>query len=103
MSIVGFQPTTPSLQTGEDSSCFRSRDHRDRRSEFNLQLNCECGSTFKIQNVLKLSSCFFFQTFNISSDVTVFIALKILDIIHCPDPYLKHNVSESGFCLRVQV
>jgi hypothetical protein len=31
------------------------------------------------------------------------ITIKILDIIHCPIFYLEHNVSEIGFCLRLQV
>jgi hypothetical protein len=29
--------------------------------------------------------------------------IMFLDIIHCPFSNLKHNVSETGFCLRLQV
>jgi hypothetical protein len=29
--------------------------------------------------------------------------IEFLDIIHRPAFYLKHNVSETGFCLRLQV
>jgi hypothetical protein len=32
-----------------------------------------------------------------------FITITILDIIHRPVFYLKHNVSETPFCLRLQV
>jgi hypothetical protein len=35
-------------------------------------------------------------------NVTYFIAITILDIIHRSVFYLKHNVSETGFCLRLQ-
>jgi hypothetical protein len=31
------------------------------------------------------------------------VATTILDIIHLPLSYLKHNVSETGVCLRLQV
>jgi hypothetical protein len=31
------------------------------------------------------------------------IIITILDIIHRPGFYLKHDVSEAGFCLRLQV
>jgi hypothetical protein len=31
------------------------------------------------------------------------ITIAILDIIHRPVFHLKHNVSETGFCLRIQV
>jgi hypothetical protein len=31
------------------------------------------------------------------------ITIRILDIIHRPVLYLKHDVSETGFCLRLQV
>jgi hypothetical protein len=30
--------------------------------------------------------------------MTIFITIKILDIIHRPVFYLSHNVSETGFC-----
>jgi hypothetical protein len=34
----------------------------------------------------------------------MYITIKIVHIIHpdCP-PHLKHSVSETGFCLRIQV
>jgi hypothetical protein len=32
-----------------------------------------------------------------------FITITILDIIHRPDFYLKHNVSETGFCFSLQI
>jgi hypothetical protein len=31
------------------------------------------------------------------------LTIRILDIIHRPFFYLKHDVSETGFCLRLQV
>jgi hypothetical protein len=31
------------------------------------------------------------------------VSIRILDIIHCPFSYLKHDVSETGFCLHLQV
>jgi hypothetical protein len=31
------------------------------------------------------------------------MTIPVLNIIHCPVFYLKHDVSESGFCLRFQV
>jgi hypothetical protein len=34
---------------------------------------------------------------------TPYITITILNIIHCPDFYLKHNVSKTGFCLRLLV
>jgi hypothetical protein len=30
-----------------------------------------------------------------------FLTITILDIIHCPVFYLKHGVSETGFCQRI--
>jgi hypothetical protein len=32
-----------------------------------------------------------------------YTTITILDIIRCPAFYLKHNVSETVFCLRIQV
>jgi hypothetical protein len=35
--------------------------------------------------------------------ITIYITIKILDIIHRPVFCLKHNISETEFCLRLQV
>jgi hypothetical protein len=35
--------------------------------------------------------------------VLIRTTITILDIIHRPVFYLKHNVSETGFCLRLHV
>jgi hypothetical protein len=31
------------------------------------------------------------------------ITITILDVIHCPVYYLKHGISETGFCVCLQV
>jgi hypothetical protein len=31
------------------------------------------------------------------------VSIKILDIIHRPVSYIKHDVSENAFCLRLRV
>jgi hypothetical protein len=36
------------------------------------------------------------------SRLTVVIIIEFVDIIYRPVFYLKHNVSETGFCLRLQ-
>jgi hypothetical protein len=32
---------------------------------------------------------------------SITVTISILDIIHCPILYLKHHVSDTGFCLRL--
>jgi hypothetical protein len=33
----------------------------------------------------------------------MFMTIAILDIVHRPVTYLKHDISETGFCVRLQV
>jgi hypothetical protein len=39
----------------------------------------------------------------IIKEMDIHIAFKIMGIMHCSVFYLKHDVSETGFCLRLQV
>jgi hypothetical protein len=47
------------------------------------------------QNTSKLNS--------VSNNITLNITITILDIIQPPVFYLKHDVSETGFCLHLHV
>jgi hypothetical protein len=38
-----------------------------------------------------------------SCNFLIFITITILDIMHSPVLYLQHDVSENGFCVRLQV
>jgi hypothetical protein len=35
--------------------------------------------------------------------IDILVTITIQDIIHCPVFYLKHDVSETDFCLHIQV